>query len=310
MTLREAAEIFLRDGQSRQLSTARRRTHSLALRQIKQFAAEQGIEDLDALDRAALREWRDGWQCSPGTHNVRLAAVKQFFRFAVSEAWIEESPAETLRPVKARARPTMPLSKDEVLRLLAAAPEKERALLLLMRFSGLAIQDASTLSNSAVDGQQLTLRRAKSGELVVCELPPVAARALEAARNGGKHFFWTGRSKPSTAAKYWAARLRKVAADAAVAEFRTHRLRDTFAVSLLTAGVSMDDVSTLLGHSSVRTTERYYAPWDKSRRERLAAVVRDAHRRDPTLSALDRAKGPSAGGVQTTPRNGPSQDCR
>ncbi len=310
MTLLEATEVFLRDGESRRLSDARLLTRSLALRQLNAAAAERGIEDLEAVDRAALRQWRDSWQCSPGTHNVRLAAVKQFFRFAVTEGWLEESPAATLKPIKDPARPTMPLSKDEVLRLLAAAPDKERALLLLMRFSGLAIQDASTLPTSAIDGLQLTLRRAKSGELVLCELPPLAARALAAARNGGEHFFWTGRSKPSTAAKYWAARLRKVAADAAVAEFRTHRLRDTYAVALLNAGVSMDDVSTLLGHSSVRTTERYYAPWDKSRRERLAAVVRDAHRRDPTLAALDRAEGPSAGGVLTTPRNGPSRDCR
>ena len=311
MTLAEAAETFLRDGQSRQLSGARLRTHSLAMRQMQAFAAQRGIEDLAKLDRSALRAWRDSWQCSPGTHNVRLAAVKQFFRFAAGEGWLEESPAEGLRPSKDRPRPTMPLTSAEVLRMLAAAPERERAL-LLMRFSGLAIQDASTLPVSAIDGLDLTLRRAKSGELVVCELPDLAAQALEGVRNGREHFFWTGRGKPSTAAKYWRSRLCGVAADAAVQQFRTHRLRDTFAVALLNAGVSMDDVSTLLGHSSVRTTERYYAPWDKSRRERLAAVVRDAHRRDPTLAALDRGEEnrTGAGGVATTPRNGPFQDCR
>ena len=47
------------------------------------------------------------------------------------------------------------------------------------------------------------------------------------------------------------------------------RLRDTFAVALLAQGVSIEDVCSLLGHGSIRTTERYYAPWDRRRRERL-----------------------------------------
>lgn len=58
--------------------------------------------------------------------------------------------------------------------------------------------------------------------------------------------------------------------------FRSHRLRVTFAVELLLAGVAMQNVSVLLGHSSIQTTERYYAPWIKSRRDRLVRVVREA----------------------------------
>ena len=42
----------------------------------------------------------------------------------------------------------------------------------------------------------------------------------------------------------------------------SHRPQYTFAVELLAAGVSMEDASVLLGHSSIRTTKRFYAPWD------------------------------------------------
>ncbi len=48
----------------------------------------------------------------------------------------------------------------------------------------------------------------------------------------------------------------------------------------------MDDVSVPLGHSSVQTTERYYARRDQARRERLRAVVAAAHSLDPVLTAL------------------------
>ena len=58
-------------------------------------------------------------------------------------------------------------------------------------------------------------------------------------------------------------------------------------MALLTAGVSIEDVSALLGHSSIRTTERHYAPWDRRRRDRLAQVVRAANRLDPLLAGLE-----------------------
>ena len=95
-----------------------------------------------------------------------------------------------------------------------------------------------------------------------------------------------------TCAKYWRSRLGLVAERAGVEGFRPHRLRDTFAVSLLAAGVLMQYVSQLLGHSSLRTTERYYAPWDRSRRDRLLQVVRMANRSDPVLEEMEAADVP------------------
>jgi len=52
--------------------------------------------------------------------------------------------------------------------------------------------------------------------------------------------------------------------------------RDTFAVEMLLAGVPLEQVSILLGHKSVKITEKYYAPWVKARQEQLAANVRRA----------------------------------
>ena len=53
-------------------------------------------------------------------------------------------------------------------------------------------------------------------------------------------------------------------------------LRDTFAVEMLLAGVPIDQVSMLLGHSSVKITEKHYSPWVKARQDQLAASVRNA----------------------------------
>ncbi|WP_348269678.1 tyrosine-type recombinase/integrase [Edaphobacter paludis] len=47
---------------------------------------------------------------------------------------------------------------------------------------------------------------------------------------------------------------------AGLPEGHSHRLRDTFSVSLLEKSVSLQTVSMLLGHKSIKTTEKHYAP--------------------------------------------------
>ena len=52
--------------------------------------------------------------------------------------------------------------------------------------------------------------------------------------------------------------------------------RDTFAVELLNKGVPIDRVSLLLGHSSVKVTEKHYAPFVKERQQQLEMYARMA----------------------------------
>src|SRR6267142_5398809 len=57
----------------------------------------------------------------------------------------------------------------------------------------------------------------------------------------------------------------------------------TFSVELLLAGLPIERVSILLGHQSVRITEKHYSPWIRSRQEQLEADVRNAWANDATL---------------------------
>jgi hypothetical protein len=57
-------------------------------------------------------------------------------------------------------------------------------------------------------------------------------------------------------------------------------------VALLETGVPIEQVSVLLGHQSVRITERHYAPWVKSRQEKLEADVERALAQDSIAFAL------------------------
>jgi integrase len=62
-------------------------------------------------------------------------------------------------------------------------------------------------------------------------------------------------------------------------DFRSHMLRDTFAVEMLLAGVLLEKVSKLLTHESVTMTERYYAKWTAPRRQQLEDEAVAAMRR-------------------------------
>ena len=303
MTIAEACEAYLRDLEARGIAASTRENYKYLFRQLQVFARDATVDSLGGIDKESVRRWREGSNCADSTHGKRLKGLKAFFAFAEREGWVLESPVTGVRAPKPTSRPTMPLSVNEMAALLSAAADRprERALLLLLRYSGLSIVDAATLRHDAVTASgDLVLRRAKSGELVIVALPPEVTLSLESiTRPGRKHYFWTGSSKPVSTTKYWRGRLSLVAAAAGVDGFHPHRLRDTFAVELLLAGVMIQDVSSLLGHGSVATTERYYAPWNLARRERLKRIVRDVHQQDPILLAFTPKK--PAGTVGAAP---------
>ncbi len=307
MTLQAACEAYLRDLEARKLSRSTRNNYRSLFRAWQAWAAERCLSALRDFNQAEMRAWRESWDCSPGTHALHLRLLRAFFNFTVRAGWLSASPAANLRAPKQNATPNMPLAQGEVQALLTAAEEtpKERALILLMRYSGLAIRDAVTLSREAIDrAGHLTLRRAKSGELVMVRLPVPVLEALgRFSPVSERHYFWRGAGLPETATKYWRRRLYRVADRAGVEGFRPHRLRDTFAVELLAAGVVIDDVKTLLGHSSVKTTEKFYAQWNLPQRDRLVAITQKAHKRDPVLQALGRTRKNVAGTETTGPRN-------
>ena len=103
------------------------------------------------------------------------------------------------------------------------------------------------------------------------------------------YYFWSGESSRDGVARTYMGRLRRIFALADVNNGHAHRFRDTFATELLLAGVPLERVSVLLGHSSIKVTEKHYAPWVRARQEQLEADVRATWGRDPL--ALAAAKG-------------------
>jgi len=114
-----------------------------------------------------------------------------------------------------------------------------------------------------------------------CEGFARRGRMATVPRVSKRYFFWTGDSKLPTATGHWQAKLKKVFELREVRDGHAHRFPDTFAVELLLAGVPLERVSVMLGHTSIKVTERHYAPWVLARQEQAEADVRRAWSQDP-----------------------------
>jgi site-specific recombinase XerD len=118
--------------------------------------------------------------------------------------------------------------------------------------------------------------RQKTGVHVMVPIPPDVAKEVLAVANGNAvYVFWSGNGDEESATKNWAKYLARLFDDAKIksGHMRSHRLRDTFAVDMLSKGVPMEEVSKLLGHDSIKTTEKSYSAWAKVRQDRLNALV-------------------------------------
>jgi integrase len=128
----------------------------------------------------------------------------------------------------------------------------------------------------------------KNGRAV---LPDIVLKALDAApRSSENYFFWTAKSTIRSSKGKWQRRLQLMFELATVVGGHAHRFRDTFAVELLMAGVPLDRVSVLLGHSNIRITERHYAPWTRLRQQQIEADLNSAWKTDPLLRAERRGR--------------------
>jgi integrase/recombinase XerD len=157
----------------------------------------------------------------------------------------------------------------------------------LLRYSGLRVGDAVSLPCDRLKGNRLFLYTQKTGTPVNLILPPVAVRALASMRKvSDPYWFWTGAGTVESCSKNWRAQFLEMFKIAKIPGGHPHRLRDTYAVELLLAGVPMEQVSVLLGHQSIRVTERHYAPWVKSRQAQLEDSLRSAWEKDSQASEL------------------------
>jgi site-specific recombinase XerD len=75
---------------------------------------------LDEFDLPAASRFRAEWTQGPRTSLKKLERLRAFFRFAQKRKWVVENTASELKAPKITLRPTLPLTREEMSRTLAA----------------------------------------------------------------------------------------------------------------------------------------------------------------------------------------------
>jgi site-specific recombinase XerD len=281
-TIAQAVDRYLEDCTARLKPPSVKKYRTLLKNHFLPFCEKRGVRQLSQLNVSFFREFRNSWTFSPVTQAKSLEQLRAFGRFCAADEWIKGNPVTAVKAPLAVHNPTLPFTETDMKKLFAACRKwsgngvKMEALILLMRRAGLRISDAVTLKRSELVNGRVFLHQAKTGTPVYVPVPPKVTAALKKLDERGEYFFWSGNGEVKSAIEDCRRAFSAVAKLAGVQNAHFHRLRDSFAVSLLQNGVSLEEVSILLGHASIRVTERHYAPWVKARQDRLEAAVRRA----------------------------------
>lgn len=211
----------------------------------------------------------------------RLSALRQFYRYLISEDKREDDPTSTIEsPKQGRTLPKT-LSESEVTQLIKTAAESGTAesirlvcLLEMLYATGLRVSELVGLPMSSIgEDSQFVIVAGKAGRERMVPLTDAAKDALKdyinvrkqfvGADEGGRQSRWLFPSRTSDSGhltrQRFAQLLKDLARAAKVDEDRVspHILRHAFATHLLSNGADLRSVQKMLGHADIATTQIY-----------------------------------------------------
>lgn len=211
--------------------------------------------------------------------------------------WMGERRGLKPSPMDVIPRPTAPIKRvahitaGQFQRLYNSVPghrwweERDRAILLMLFYSGLRASELLALRVSSVDRERMILLVTEgkggkdrdvpcTGETVIQLdryleiLPPYPSDALFIGRDKGSFsprgpFLYDGLKEM----------LRRRCKAAGMAHYSAHKFRHGYAMTFANAGMPLSALAASMGHSSVSVTERFYARWQTAN---LSAVYNEA----------------------------------
>jgi len=338
ISIEEAVDVYLADmrtrnqrattvANARSLFKSARNPFSLISWTAKYNSGKQ--EDirlvwLDQLDGTILSRWRTEWTGAPLTLRNRWSRVVSFFNWFFRTGKLQKHPCMGLRNFSAQEGTTTPFTAVQFEHLLASVEKmplppnvdrqtrngwrpRLRALILVMRWLGLAIADAASLKRSELVYDEDTgfwcvdTDRQKTGAPVYVPLPQdVYEELIRVPPERGSHpeyFFLNPYNDINSETARWQRRLRDLFKIADLKDelggpvrCHSHKLRNTFAAFALASGVPLEHVSKPLGHDSIRTTEKSYAKWIRDRQILVVNSLASSWGRQRKLVSIESAR--------------------
>ena len=227
----------------------------------------------------------------------RLSALRQFFRYAISEGVREDDPTSTVESPKQKRTLPKTISEKDVNHLIKVAGEGKKSnarrmvcLMEMLYGTGLRVSELVGLSMSSIgENQQYITITGKGGHERMVPMTSSAQKALKAYLETRDEFIGDDKNSPLAT---WAfpsrtsdsghltrqrfAQLLKDLSDRAGFEaglVSPHILRHAFATHLLQNGADLRSVQKMLGHADITTTQIYTHILDEEKKD----VVEQKH---------------------------------
>lgn len=323
VTVEDAIKTFI-ETYCADLAQGSEQSYKWILDRLLLYTQAEGIRYVSQIDINVLEAFRKSWTCAQSTAKLYTILLKVFFKYALEHKWSSENAAESLKKASLKQKrrtngdddededeegdeATSPYTIEQMTLILATirafilAAMKPKArvrlirlygLVLVMRYSGLRISDATRLRSNRIVGDQLILKKTKKSKTPVSvTLPPIVLDALDSCprMSPDRWFSFAGASRRQREDHYRPDFDRVLAAAKIAKERYTfHRLRDTFAVEELRAGTRLEDLKEMLGHKNIQITMKHYLKWVVERQQDLNARRREQLKKDPLLHELAR----------------------
>jgi integrase/recombinase XerD len=218
------------------------------------------------------RQQREG--SAPSTVARRVAAIRGFHRFLVSDGLADTDPTRLVEsPRRPRSLPKA-LTVDEVLRLLdtpdpaAVAGRRDRALLEFMYATGARVAETVALDELDLDldegtavvtgkgnKQRIVPVGSAARSAIAAWLPDRAA--LRSTRSGSAVFLSLRGTRLTRQAVWNIVRRHAMRAGIPAGSVSPHVLRHSAATHMVEGGADLRTVQELLGHATISTTQVY-----------------------------------------------------
>jgi integrase len=234
------------------------------------FCAKKGVTTVQGVNRAVCRDYLE-WRAKTCSHNAlktERGYLMPVWSRAEADGLIEANP---WRHAKPPGRPTKKAPTfwrpEEIARIAdACARPLYRDLVIVLAETGLRISACLAMEWGWVDFERgaitLPVEESKGDKEISIPLRPAARAALERRRrsaSGDGPLVFPSPRKSEKPIHYdtAAAAIERAVAKAGVRPGTAHDLRHSFARNLILSGAPINVVKSLLGHSSIVTTQTY-----------------------------------------------------
>jgi integrase/recombinase XerD len=251
--------------------------YSSDLKKFQLYLKKKGIESIQAITPEDIEDFlyilaEQG--LSARSRARVLAAIKTFFRFLVYDGKLNKNPASLIESPRFGKKLPQVLSLEEVERLLAApdinTPKgmRDKAMLELLYATGVRVSELVKIKINQLNleaGYILVVGKGGKERLV-----PIGRKAQNALKfylqKGRPHFlknktspylFLGYKGQPLTRQGFWEIIKYYALAVGIAKPISPHTLRHSFATHLLQRGADLRSIQTMLGHTSVITTQIY-----------------------------------------------------